>query len=110
MDDFTHRYGAGRPMPTAPSDSLLLPPTLKQYKKHADKYGPDQVYETAIYGLALKDLIELVHHLRALPSIGGGHFRSAKVWSLTKEQREDLGERMQNAGYTEKAIQRVTKG
>ena len=114
MEDYRNIYGAGRPLP--PSDRGLTavaigpPPTLAQYKKHASRFGAGEIYETAKDHLSLKELIELVHALRALPPTGTARFSAGKVWSLDKAQREELTERMVRAGYKDKAINRVVKG
>jgi hypothetical protein len=118
-EDYRNVYGAGRPVPppSAPAGALVSetgepspPPTLERFKKHAARFGTDNIYEIASETLILKDLIELVHTLRGLPSTGGGRYRASKVWALDKVQREHLTERMQSAGYSEKAINRVVKG
>lgn len=114
MEDFRNIYGAGRPIP--PPDRRLTamaigpPATLAQYKKHATRFGAGEVYETAKHDLSLKDLIDLVHALRALPPTGSSRYSAGKVWSLDKAQREELTERMVRAGYKDKAINRVVKG
>lgn len=111
-NDFTKIYGAGRPLVIREVKSTGLEGeyTLEQFKRQASRFGPEQVYETARTMLPLKDLIELVHALRELPTGTTGQFRNKKDWSLTKEQREELAERMSDAGYKDKAITRVTKG
>ena len=114
MEDYRNLYGAGRPVP--PPDRGLTaiaigpPSTLAQYKKHAARFGAGEIYETAKDHLSLKELIELIHALRALPPTGTARFSAGKVWSLDKAQREELTERMVRAGYKDKAINRVVKG
>ncbi len=112
MEDYRNVYGAGRPLVIRQERHTGLEGeyTLEQFKRHAARFGSGQVYETASRMLPLKDLIELVHALRALPPTGERRFREGTKWSLTKEQREELSGRMQNAGYKDKAITRVTKG
>jgi len=119
MEDYRNLYGAGRPVapPLPPAGVLVsetgepnLPPTLTQYKKHASRFGAGEIYETAKDHVSLKELIELVHALRALPPTGTARFSAGKVWSLDKSQREELTERMVRAGYKDKAINRVVKG
>lgn len=111
MEDFVNVYGAGRPLEEAGSSHVREKRyTLAQYTKHAARFGAEGVYETAKTDLKLKDLIELVHALRALPPTGERRFNAGKKWSLTREQRDELSERMEVAGYSMKAIMRVTKG
>lgn len=110
MEDFTALYGAGRPVTEEGSHVRAKRYTLAQYTKHAARFGTEGVYDTAKNDLNLKDLIELVHALRVLPPTGERRFNAGKKWSLTKEQREVLSERMEEAGFSMKAIMRVTKG
>lgn len=110
MEDFVKVYGAGRPVEEAGAHVREKRYILTQYTKHAARFGTEGVYETAVRDLKLKDLIELVHALRALPPTGERRFNAGRKWSLTKEQRDELSERMETAGYSMKAILRVTRG
>ena len=76
-------------MPKAKRSRLDQRPTLEQYVTHAQRYGAEQVFETALeMNVDPRDLGYLARHLR----------RIDRRWRLSHTDRHELAEQLVVAG------------
>ena len=80
-----HNVRATMPLPAA---------TLPQYIRHAERFGSEFVYETALFDLSPKHLGHLAKHLR----------RIDKRWSLAKQHRDELIGALIGEGVSDREI------
>ena len=73
--------------------------TLLEYVAHAEKFGADEIYETAEEVLTPESLGKLAKFLRSLPA-----GRYGEKWKLSPEQRDRLVHRLLDAGVDDVRI------
>src|SRR5690348_403345 len=90
----------GVPLASRPSWESTMSDLFQRYIKHIERYGTEQVYETAEGELDPHELGQLARRLRSIepPS------RWSKRWRLTKEQADRLLGQLDELGVSDKTI------
>jgi hypothetical protein len=83
-------------------------PTLAEYIKHMERFGPDCIFETAAGDLPVQELGALVGRMNTRAGEADRHDHQWRGWSLPRDERLTLVRRLLEAEVPPKQVERWT--